>query len=155
MGTMGMPGGGGTGSGSPMGGPSAAPGGAATTSPGGAATPQIVSRDSWTPLSSFMKSGALAGGQPSFNPGAAERNKPAASGNHTRTEFVVVFFWKEPTPSDILRGEDPNAKPPPPTQQAPAQPSQPSQSQPPPSTAAGGEDKPATVRGGLSDLGGP
>jgi hypothetical protein len=23
---------------------------------------------------------------------------------HTRTEFVILFIWKEPTPSDALRG---------------------------------------------------
>ncbi len=45
-----------------------------------------------------------------------------------RTEFVIVFIWKEPTPSDKLRGlaasTPPSAAPPPaqPGQPAPAQP---------------------------------
>jgi hypothetical protein len=30
---------------------------------------------------------------------------------HRRTEFVLFFVWKEPTPSDALRGEDAPAKP--------------------------------------------
>jgi hypothetical protein len=24
---------------------------------------------------------------------------------HTRTEFIILFIWREPTPSDVLRGE--------------------------------------------------
>jgi hypothetical protein len=26
-------------------------------------------------------------------------------GAHTRTEFIILFVWKEPTPSDLLRGQ--------------------------------------------------
>ena len=39
------------------------------------------------------------------------RPRVAAGGpsGHTRTEFVILFIWKEPTPSDSLRGEDDKA----------------------------------------------
>ena len=39
---------------------------------------------------------------------AATKPRPPPSG-HTREEFVVLFIWKEPTPSDSLRGEDDKA----------------------------------------------
>ena len=134
--------------------------GAPTTGASGAPAVTIVPRDGWSPLSPFIgaaKSGALGGSSaaggsltpPSF--GDVGRPKPAtsaaAASNHTRTEFVVVFFWKEPLPSDILRGEDPNAKPtPPPTAgppmggQPPAMP--PMGGQP----AAPGDEKPLSPR---------
>jgi hypothetical protein len=37
--------------------------------------------------------------------GAGTTVTPAKPGAHTRTEFVILFIWKEPTPSDALRGE--------------------------------------------------
>jgi type IV pilus assembly protein PilM len=41
-------------------------------------------------------------------PGGQPGNEPAAapSGSHTRTEFVIFFIWKEPTPSDKLLGTE-------------------------------------------------
>ena len=86
------------------------------TSPSGAPGGP-VSRDAWRPLSTFMGGGAPANGAfgqtgfPAPTPMASSdfgKPKTAAGGaaNHTRTEFVVLFIWKEPTPSDSLRGED-------------------------------------------------
>jgi hypothetical protein len=53
------------------------------------------------------------GGLDGPNPGLdipAQPNRPLASnvpitqeGQHTRTDFVILFVWKEPTPSDLLR----------------------------------------------------
>ncbi len=71
--------------------------------------------------------------------------------NHTKTEFVIVFFWKEPTPSDIHRGEDPNAKPPAPPTAGPTM-GQPNRASPmgqPPMGPPPGEDKPLSPRGDL------
>jgi hypothetical protein len=31
-------------------------------------------------------------------------------GEHERTEFIIVFIWQEPTPSDGLRGQTEGAK---------------------------------------------
>ena len=115
------------GSGAPPGatsmpGSGAAPGG--TSMPGGAANPAApaagtsVSRDGWKPLSANMGgggggNGAFAG-QPSGAGSDLGKSKTPAAGSsgHTRTEFVVLFVWKEPTPSDSLRGEDDKAAPP-------------------------------------------
>jgi hypothetical protein len=37
--------------------------------------------------------------------GGAASAVPIKPGGHTRTEFVILFIWKEPTPSDTLRGD--------------------------------------------------
>ncbi len=67
-------------------------------------------RDGWTPLGGPAGSG---GGNPGFGGGSpapgAMMPVPATGGaeaaarpQHPRTEFVVLFIWKEPTPSDDL-----------------------------------------------------
>ena len=48
--------------------------------------------------------------------GAGGASAPAAgsSSTHQRTEFVILFIWKEPTPSDGLReigGTGPTPRP--------------------------------------------
>jgi hypothetical protein len=45
--------------------------------------------------------------------GATGGAAPASDGKalHTRTEFVILFVWIEPTPSDALRGTGDAAKP--------------------------------------------
>ena len=133
-------------------------------SPSGAPAVTIIPRV-WEPLSDFMKStksgngvGGVGGlgssGGPQVPPSIGDLNKPkltaAAASNHTKTEFVIVFFWKEPTPSDILRGEDPNAKPPAPPTAGPTmgQPNPPPMGQPPMGPPPG-EDKPLSPRGDL------
>ncbi len=94
--------------------------GGSLPSPGGVNAPagDSVSRDSWRPLSPAMGGGAApngAFGQPpaASNVGMPDFGRPrvAAGGpsGHTRTEFVILFIWKEPTPSDSLRGEDDKA----------------------------------------------
>jgi hypothetical protein len=100
----------------------------------GAATPS--SRDSWKPLSPFMGgAGAGAGaGYGASGPVMPPMNlysklgekTPAASSNssHVREEFVVLFIWKEPTPSDALRGDD-GTTPKPPTPPAGGMPGMP------------------------------
>ena len=45
---------------------------------------------------------------------ASTATTTGAKSNHTRTEFVIFFIWKEPTPSDAMRatageGADPIA----------------------------------------------
>jgi len=111
----GMPGGSAPGGSMPTAGaPPAAPGaGSPAPAAGGA-----VSRDGWKPLSPAMGGGAASNGafgQPSGPssvgvPDFGKPRAPAAGGSgHTRTEFVVLFVWKEPTPSDGLRGEDDKA----------------------------------------------
>jgi hypothetical protein len=35
-------------------------------------------------------------------PGTAPKTG-APAGSHTRTEFIILFIWQEPTPSDKLR----------------------------------------------------
>jgi type IV pilus assembly protein PilM len=93
--------------------PSMPPGGVLGS--GGAAT--TPSRDSWRPLSPSMGGGGGAGtgfgtsgsampsmGVYSNQPGP--KTTAPSSSNHQRTEFVVLFIWKEPTPSDALRGDD-------------------------------------------------
>ncbi len=134
-----------------------APGAPAAGAPSGAPAVTIIPRV-WEPLSDFMKSSKSGGlgslGNPQAPPGFGEaKPKPAGASNHTKTEFVIVFFWREDTPSDILRGEDPNAKPPaPPTTGSPM--GQPPMGQPPmgqpPMGQTPGEDKPLSPR---SDLG--
>jgi hypothetical protein len=67
-------------------------------------------RGGWVPLgSAAAASGPMAGG--SGFPAAAPRMPAGAEGGgaeptqrpgHKRTEFVVLFIWKEPTPSDDL-----------------------------------------------------
>ncbi len=99
MGTGGVPGAGGPGGSAPAG-------------------PTAPDRSSWTPLGS--RGGGGSGGQPggfgrgsSGGPGgmglpggAGSRggsNPAPATVQHRRTEFVILFIWTEPTPSDALR----------------------------------------------------
>ncbi len=54
-----------------------------------------------------MKMGAS--GMPGRRPeGGFQLEKPDAKGKTrlTRTEFVILFIWREPTPSDLLLPED-------------------------------------------------
>jgi hypothetical protein len=43
------------------------------------------------------------GGDGTANPGSAEAEAKAKKARVNRTEFIIVFVWKEPTPSDELR----------------------------------------------------
>ena len=98
-------------------------GGTDTSSAAPAASP----RDSWTPLGSIgggASSSGLKGegsaGRPAGMPGGPTGIRPGGVGPegpggtpkgttvgkgilHDRTEFVILFIWKEPTPSDHLR----------------------------------------------------
>jgi hypothetical protein len=95
---------------------------------GGGAGAGGSSRDSWTPVGStgssasaggFGRGGMGMGGGPGetmTGPGgaASTATTTGAKSNHTRTEFVIFFIWKEPTPSDAMRaasgeGADPGA----------------------------------------------
>jgi hypothetical protein len=83
----------------PMGQPLGAPAGAGM----GTGNP----RDAWVPANGAA-TGTAMGPRGPAGPAA-----PATSGNVTeskehpfRTEFVVLFIWREPTPSDKLRGWD-------------------------------------------------
>jgi hypothetical protein len=84
-------------------------------------------RDGWTPLGSgsVASGGGMMGGAGMMGggknpmmagrgpmpavpaaPGVGETAKPAAEtaakGKHKRTEFIILFVWNEPTPSDEL-----------------------------------------------------
>ena len=93
--------------GMPPGGPGMMPGGGAPGAPGGA------SRDSWQPVGTTGSSSSPGGfgragmggpgDAPGVSPGATTATSTGARSNHTRTEFVVFFIWKEPTPSDAMR----------------------------------------------------
>jgi len=111
----GGPGMGGPGMGGPgMGGPGMG------SSDGGGAAAGGASRDSWQPVgaTSSSSSGSARGGMMGGGPGGMMGGGPGESGsggaassavasgarsNHTRTEFVIFFVWKEPTPSDAMR----------------------------------------------------
>lgn len=135
-----MFGGGGGGGGPLAGGSPAGPGGPGPGGPGGgeggggpAASPEAM-RDAWQPLGRGGQVGGSFGGGPSgpggpggmpggpgfSGPGGS--SGPGSSGSaskspHERTEFVVFFIWKEPTPSDSMRASAgaESAPPPPPT----------------------------------------
>jgi hypothetical protein len=66
-------------------------------------------RDSWVPLSGAGGTGPGGPGGPPFGPGpmnpAGGPMAGAGTSSHTRTEFIILFFWKEKTPSDSLRGQ--------------------------------------------------
>ena len=94
-----------------------------------------ASRDGWAPVGSTGSAasaggfgrggmmgggpGGMMGGGPGENPigpggAASTATTTGAKSNHTRTEFVILFIWKEPTPSDAMRapvgeGADPTA----------------------------------------------
>ncbi|HEX4590136.1 MAG TPA: type IV pilus assembly protein PilM [Gemmataceae bacterium] len=107
----------------------AAPTAAAAPGPGGAQGAPVPGGDGWEPLtgsggsnpstsSGHMGRGgkgdmnvarSVVGGRGEGGPGAPPpRPAPGSSGGtpakaaHPRTEFVVMFFWQEPTPSDQL-----------------------------------------------------
>ncbi|HVS38666.1 MAG TPA: type IV pilus assembly protein PilM [Gemmataceae bacterium] len=105
---------------------------ATTAGPGGVS---YKNREDWKPLSPFMQSA----------PGNAGRE----AGKHKKTEFVIVFIWKEPISVAAYRGEDPNYKPPSPSSQNMQPGGAPPMNQSP---AAGGaapaEDKPLSPRSG-------
>jgi type IV pilus assembly protein PilM len=118
-------GGQGTGGGPPGGGPGASGKGmtpGAMTPGGGMGSPQGQgkgqaeaetgpSRDTWTSLLSLsvgggaaaQRTGGMQFGQPGEG-GNAPATPAASPGKPHRTEFVVLFVWTEPTPSDDLRG---------------------------------------------------
>ena len=93
------------------------------------------SRGSWSPLGGFASGGGGGGGgmragmMPGMQvpppgagamtggpgrggegvPGGGGRGAPTGGAAHQRTEFVVLFVWREPTPSDSLRGMEGDA----------------------------------------------
>jgi type IV pilus assembly protein PilM len=79
--------------GKPPGGGAPTPGGPPSGPPRGG-----TGGGSWSPLVSGSSGGPVGG-----------------TGTHQRTDFTIVFFWHEPTPSDALRGvEGEGGSPPPP-----------------------------------------
>jgi type IV pilus assembly protein PilM len=123
--------------GSPAGGPGSGPGDAGGTGVGEAAKP---SRSGWRSLASrgsgSVANGGLMGGLPGGpgmpggvgmpsipgtpgipgipgGPGMPGGTQPKVNnpGNHERTEFVVFLIWREPTPSDTLRGPEGEGSP--------------------------------------------
>jgi hypothetical protein len=50
---------------------------------------------------------------PSYSGSQPARTTGSSANAHQRTEFVVLFIWKELTPSDALRGDDGTAPKPP------------------------------------------
>ena len=80
--------------------------------PGGASGPSIGT--TMPP----QKGGGFPGGPrpPSEgNPGGAETAKATGkTPQRERTEFIILFVWQEPTPSDLLRGFDDATAPTPP-----------------------------------------
>jgi type IV pilus assembly protein PilM len=126
-----------------------AAGGQAANATANSPTTTAVPRD-WKPLSAFMQSGSSSSQGNQFNGAdSSKTGKSQAASKHPRTEFVIVFIWKEPAPSDILRGYDPDAKPPPPAEPSPA-PTAPQQAAPT-TTQPAEEEKPITA-GGLKDI---
>jgi type IV pilus assembly protein PilM len=110
----GMPGGSG---GLVSGGGGSSPGGdSAGGAPGGGMGKASSGRSNWSPLitstageTGESKTGpgvGVSGGAGTSLPGSVGGNKPAASNDKKelhRTEFVILFFWREITPSDTLR----------------------------------------------------
>jgi type IV pilus assembly protein PilM len=115
--------------GAPAGSPAGMGGGA-----GGSSGPSAPDRSSWSPLGS--RTGGGGGGGAGGRPGGAagggmgppglpgmggpggsggQSNRPArpapGATQHQRTEFVILFIWKEPTPSDTLRNAASGATP--------------------------------------------
>ncbi len=161
----GMPSSGPPGGGMMGGRPGATPG----TEPAAAAGP---SRESWIPLGEAAAAGSgppgmfpgatgrdrtpsrMPPGRPGTTPGMPMgrdgRNPPPAEleAGPKRTEFVILLVWKEPTPSDALRGQAAAAGTPggPTAGAASANPTP----QPPPGRGRGGRSK----RGGRGKRGG-
>jgi type IV pilus assembly protein PilM len=86
-------------------------GGMTPSAPGGGGNTETpkADRSGWKSLSSRGGSGGTgvggaAGMGGAGGGGGAAGGASAASGLHERTEFVIVFIWDEPTPSDALRG---------------------------------------------------
>jgi hypothetical protein len=81
--------------------------------PGGDDKPAAPSRDSFVPLGSIA-SGERGGPGREGMPGVPPDRRPGGNGGapaanykgaqHVRTDFLILFIWKEPTPSDALRG---------------------------------------------------
>jgi hypothetical protein len=83
------------------GGPAAMPGG-----PGGAQGGAAASRDNWKPLGSLEADSTnhtTAGPRPPLMQPGPETTTKAPDGM-TRTDFVILFVWKEPTTLDSLLG---------------------------------------------------
>jgi type IV pilus assembly protein PilM len=96
--------------------------------PGGGLGAAATPRDTWFPLGSFAagstQGGPMGGGAmraPERGPmGTAGGTVPAETGPaHQRTEFIVLFIWKEPTPSAVARKEEEATAVPPSTGQGP------------------------------------
>jgi len=51
------------------------------------------------------------GGGPGKQPDNTSKDKEKDKGGHQRTEFILLFIWVEPTPSDKLRGMDEGTPP--------------------------------------------
>jgi hypothetical protein len=104
-------------------------GGAMGGAMGGAAGGEAgkPNRSSWKSLSTRTDAAGEAGGgammggslggspQGSKLPGRedplATKEKEKEKGGQQRTEFVILFIWQEPTPSDALRGFADSAAP--------------------------------------------
>ncbi len=110
--------GGGPGGGSAMGGPGGNPMGGSGGGGGGGEKESGPSRDSWTSLLTLTVGGGGGAGRPAAQAGVPGPGQPGAAqpsaakqAHHFRTEFVVMFVWKEPTPSDSLRGMEKSPEP--------------------------------------------
>ena len=79
-----------------------------------------ATRDTWQPLGSTGAVSSQGGygmgmgggpGEMMTGPGgtASTATTMGAKSNHTRTEFVIFFIWKEPTPSDAMRATEGDA----------------------------------------------
>ena len=87
-----------------------------------ATSPGAALRETWTPLGLFAVANAGAAARPAppapvpAVPGRGGPEKPTGAEpiKHRRTEFVILFVWKEPTPSAALRKEEPDIAAPPP-----------------------------------------
>jgi type IV pilus assembly protein PilM len=92
--------------------PGGGPGGFPSKQGGAPAAEAGPARDSWTSLLTLTVGGGDGGQRiPNATPGGNPQAAPAAeTGRHHRTEFIVLFVWTEPTPSDKLRSSEPPAQ---------------------------------------------
>ena len=77
----------------------AAPAGAQGTPAPAPVQPTNTGRDQWTPVGTASHGAVPDRGAAATTPGTTPKG-----GEMMRTEFVIVFIWREPTPSDELRG---------------------------------------------------
>lgn len=95
--------------------------------PGAAPPPASKSRAGWKPLGAETQATLIPKGAErifaQMEVAQPEKVEKVEKGHYTRTEFIVLFVWREPTPSDALKGPPPPATPASPTGQPPARPS--------------------------------